>query len=391
MSAHRDAVPYLSLHHGLEVQSSPIPLATRSLSARSSNSSLSTSSLNHRLSSTNSRGSSIRPKDARRPTSAMRRVKASKKQNENFVSIKPASESSKETPQSNSLEPKYKQTIEVAQKGFNIAGHLRNSVELDRSSGSLSPDVDQFLKDIGALVRPITPDPQSPALHHSWDNSHAHQTDKSAAESTLETLNDRSPKPHRPKVAAKFGVIPNQTLTTAVPNLLLDPLDPYNITKAHEVNSPPHTRVEHPPLDQNVAARKIQSWYRKKCSSQLSNVQNVLQKKKDELNCSRVQELLDSETKEVEKQQRRAAKMQAARKAAIDELNKKREEKRIRAEKIAQGEIVSVLAQSRCFMHLCNKLEHISKPQSIKWVWLPVKIFQIHSIQNIAIHALNEK
>ena len=42
-----------------------------------------------------------------------------------------------------------------------------------------------------------------------------------------------------------------------------------------------------------------------------------------------------------ERQKRRAVKMQAARRAAIESLQQKREQKRLEAERIAQEEIVS--------------------------------------------------
>lgn len=346
MSARSDTILSLPLRRGLEVQSSPIQLATRSLSARSSTSSLSSSSLNHNPSSTRTKQPSLRRNDSRKLTSTKSHSKPSNKRKKSSTT-KPTPKSREEIEQKNNFKAEQEQII--TQKGFNIVGHLRNSIELDQSSGSLSPDVDQFLKDIGAVVRPKTPDRHPPALHHGWQDSQGCQTNKDTAESTCDSVENHPTKPLRPQIAAKFGVIPNQTPATIVPTLLLDPgnsLQSNKITNTQvslERSSPPSPQAKHLQLDENVAATKIQSWYRQKRSFQLSSVQSVLQEKKDQLNRSRAPELLDSESKEIEKQQRRAAKMQAARKAAIAELNKKREEKRLRAEKIAQGEIVSVL------------------------------------------------
>lgn len=48
------------------------------------------------------------------------------------------------------------------------------------------------------------------------------------------------------------------------------------------------------------------------------------------------------ERDEADKQQRRAARMQAARKQAIESLKRKREEKRLTAEMVVQQEMVKV-------------------------------------------------
>lgn len=354
MSARSDTTPFVSFHHGLEIKSSPIQLASRSLSARSSVSSLSSLPLHHRPSSSAKVKASLQ-KDSQKPTSVMRHVRHSKKSKEGSTT----SRSRNCTHQSVNLQRASKQTPDVYQKGFNIAGHLENSTDLDRSSGSLSPDVDQFLKDIGALVKPLTPGPlsQLSTLHHSHDDLSSNRSEREVVTSTgvtSEKPEDHSRKPCRPKLAAKFGANQTHTYTpnTIVPTLNLEcapSSKPENTILLQpqilgNTDSIPPTRIEHQPSDQNVAATKIQSWYRRVRSAQLVSVQSVLQAKKDELSRSRAQELLEDESKEMEKQQRREAKMQAARKAAIEELNKKREQKRLRAEKIAQEEIVSVPA-----------------------------------------------
>ena len=101
-------------------------------------------------------------------------------------------------------------------------------------------------------------------------------------------------------------------------------------------------------LNPDVAAAKIQQWYRQKRRVRAAQVQSLLANKRDELNRSRTeeqrrirQEFETREQKERERQKRRAAKMQAARKVAIEDLKRKREEKRERTERIAQEEIVS--------------------------------------------------
>lgn len=359
MSARSDTTPFVSFRHGLEVKSNPIQLASRSHSARSSVSSLSSLPLHHRPSPSAKMKVSLQ-KDAQRPTSVMRHVRHSKKSKEGSTTFK----SKNCTHQSVDLQRASKQTPDVYQKGFNIAGHLENSADLDRSSGSLSPDVDQFLKDIGAFVKPLTPEPlsQVSTLHPSLDDSKSNQPEKEAVKSkgvTSEKPKDYSRKPYRPKLAAKFGANQTHTCTnTIVPTLNLEPepgpsSKPENtiLLQPQILDSIPPTQIEHQPPDQNVAATKIQSWYRRNRSAQRVSVQSVLQAKKDELSRSRAQELLEDESREMEKQQRREAKMQAARKAAIEELNKKREQKRLRAEIIAQEEIVSYLLQLHVHIH----------------------------------------
>lgn len=82
---------------------------------------------------------------------------------------------------------------------------------------------------------------------------------------------------------------------------------------------------------------------------QVREVKNLLEGKKVNLSRSRLEELERAqsevearERKQLEKEQRRAAKLKADRKAAIEELKKRREEKRLLQEKLAQEEVVSV-------------------------------------------------
>ena len=384
-SAPSNSVPPLSLHNRLEIQSSPIHLATRSLSSRSSSNTRSSLPFSVRPSSAKTQEVSLPPKDTKRPSSSVRIVRHSKKTKQN-VSVHPAkllnSESNRKAnhvdvqSQSNQV-PKAAPVITSTQKGFNIADHLRDAGELDRSSGSLSPDVDQFLKNIGALVRPLTPDTdQEPQTTHSetppGPNKHPPTQQEVRKESAPDSVGTtgahisgkdskgHSKKSHRPKVAANFGAsseqavhnktradpegdLPNHSPTEAsLPNAV-QPQETQSTSppESKTVEVRPPTQVSVQESDQNVAAAKIQSWYRRVRSAHHGNVRSVLQEKRDELNRSKAQELVEAESKEMEKRQRRAAKMQAARRAAIEELNKKREEKRLRAEKIAQEEIVS--------------------------------------------------
>ena len=385
-SAPRNSVPSLSLHNRLEIQSSPIHLATRSLSSRSSSNTHSSLPSSVRPSSAKTREACLPPKDPKRPTSSVRIVRYSKKTKEN-VSIHPAKLLNSDTnrkasrvdvqSQSNQVS-KVAPVITSTQKGFNIADHLQDAGELDRSSGSLSPDVDQFLKDIGALVRPLPPDTnQKPQTTHSEappspDDHPPTQQEvrKESAPDTVDTTGAHvsgegskglSKKSHRPKVAANFGANSEQAVHNKtkidpereLPNHLPSKANLPNATQPQQTysTSPPESNTVEvrPPTqvivrepDRNVAAAKIQSWYRRVRSAHRANIQGVLQEKRDELNRSKAKELVEAESKEMEKRRRRAAKMQAARRAAIEELNKKREEKRLRAEKIAQEEIVSV-------------------------------------------------
>ena len=366
--AHGNSVPSLPLHNRLEIQSSPIHLATRSLSSRSSSNTHSSQlPFSVRPSSAKTREAS-RPKETKRPTTSVKIVRHSKKAKDN--SVHPIKLLNSESANHTDVQSQSKQSPEAAigsstQKGFNIAGHLRDAGELDRSSGSLSPDVDQFLKDIGALVRPPTPDNgkellTTPSETHpsSTGNVGLPHTDQVLrTESTKDTVDPLSAsisgentkgltkKSHRPKVAANFGATSEQAINKTKP-------------EEHPIsNAPPPQQAHSTPsnsmtvqlipstqavtqelLDQNVAATKIQSWYRRMRSAHYANVQSVLQEKREELNRSKAQELIETGVKEVEKRQRRAAKMQAARRVAIEELNRKREEKRLRAEKIAQEE-----------------------------------------------------
>ena len=203
--------------------------------------------------------------------------------------------------------------------GFNITEHLQKNasdVALERTDGSLSPEMNQFLEDIGSVVPTLSPD------HSQLKKEHTSPHHKS-----------------RPKIAANFNT------SNAIPRVNGQIMD----TSDSHSPIPDSTTTVTKALDPHVAASRIQQWYREnKSSKQTAQVHSLLASKRDELNRSRNEELqriqleLEArEMKEREREKRRAAKMQAARRAAIEDLKRKREEKRERAEKIAQEEIVS--------------------------------------------------
>lgn len=215
--------------------------------------------------------------------------------------------------------------------GFNIAEHLQKNVDPERTDGSLSPEINQFLQDISSVVQSMSPN------HNGVEeaqNEHS-ETEEPAKQTSMQPSSHQK---SRPKIAAKF-------CTADIVSSKDNQPDDSGVFNSHTpiLNSTL--------LDHNMAASKIQQWYRQNKKKQTAqvHVRSLLAKKRDELNQSRSEELEriqheieTREAKEVERQKRRAAKMQAARKAAIEDLKKKREEKRERAEKIAQEEIVSV-------------------------------------------------
>lgn len=212
--------------------------------------------------------------------------------------------------------------------GFNIAEHLQRNVDPERTDGSLSPDINQFLQDIGSLVQSASP-----------NHSQIEEVEKECSEEVDKSAErNAQPSPHqksRPRIAANFGTVDSVSSEGS---------KPVEISNSNSQSPMPDSTD----LDPNMAAAKIQHWYRDNKRKQAAQVHSLLANKRDELNRSRSEELQRiqqeieaKEAKEMERQKRRAAKMQAARRAAIEDLKKKREEKRERAEKIAQEEIVS--------------------------------------------------
>lgn len=238
-------------------------------------------------------------------------------------------------------------------KGFNIAKHVNGN--MDHSSGSLSPDTDQFLQDITSLVTPLLPDSSRPELEKE-SGAASLMEDGTTVNNTERMLPKLASKAQRPKlhIAANFAIDASKQQT--VPSLNLGS-ESQELTPANQETSQtsslkasnPKTNSLVSQTDLNTAATRIQRWYRDmRDRQQQARVQSLLRDKRDELNQSKVDELKkiqlqveDREAKEVERQKRRETKMQAARKAAIESLQKKREEKRQEAERIAQEEIVS--------------------------------------------------
>ena len=213
--------------------------------------------------------------------------------------------------------------------GFNFSEHLQKNVDPDRTDGSLSPEMDQFLQDIGSAVHSLSP----------ADQTRAEEDKKVVPTSTEEDIShskihSSSHQKSRHKIAANFAAP-----TTA----------DFKMAETAVKDSTSHSSIpSSTDIDPNVAASKIQQWYRDSKRLQATKVRSLLVDKRNELNRSRTEELQriqeeieEQERKERERQKRRAAKMQAARKVAIEELKRKREEKREKAEKIAQEEIVS--------------------------------------------------
>ena len=353
-----------------EVQSSPVHLATRSLSARSTHSTTSVNAHQSTTSLTSKRSSSSAPLTATKSERSNKRhsSRGGIKNGRSKVHILPPSTSSssgrapkqvtvngrvsshlsdpqvdKEDEQSvgeknggiasshgslglveeNKGGPTNVNVTNSSGGGFNIAEHLQKNVDPERTDGSLSPEISQFLQDISSVVHSVSPGHRQPE-----GGQNVQATDEKSAD-----LAQTHPLPRqksKPKIAAHFGA----------PKEVDEPV--LEESKSH---SPiPDTA----PLDPNVAASMIQQWYRGNKRRQMAQVQSLLARKRDELNRSRTEELqriqqeIDvKEQKEAERQKRRAAKMQAARKAAIEDLKRKREEKREKQEKIAQEEIVS--------------------------------------------------
>ncbi len=210
--------------------------------------------------------------------------------------------------------------------GFNIAEHLQKNADMmDKTDGSLSPEINQFLQDISSVVQTLSPD-------HGQQKEHT-------SDGKSELKSQPSPRhKSRPKLAANFSILTAKSK------------DSEQVMDNSNSHSPiPDSTTTARTLDPHVAASRIQQWYRQnKSVKQTAQVHNLLASKRDELNRSRSEELQKiqleveaRELKEREREKRRAAKMQAARRAAIEDLKRKREEKRERAEKIAQEEIVS--------------------------------------------------
>ena len=323
----------------LEVQSTAVPLATRSLSAHSS-----TASLSGVSSSSRQTGSSARQK---RSVKRDRNGGSAKQPRQQRTTLQ--SRSSRGGPESksrgsppvvsdvaiNGEKPgSLSQLVDSVStntntEGFNIATHLQRSVE--HSDGSSSPEIDQLLQDINAVLQSPSPD------------SSRREKGESVGPPALESLRS-SNKPKRPKVAANFtGMVtssegavsgsghggqenaaqkPDKTdhfkqshhpisLRTTGPDSIpsqsasLDSKQPHRTNLKETISVQPTTspipdsHISEPPnpvmTRQHAAAAQIQRWYRHEKQQrelQLAEVQKVLQGKKDDLNRSRTEEML---------------------------------------------------------------------------------------------------
>lgn len=178
VTSHQEATGLVSL----EVQSSPIQLATRSLSARavtsvaghstdsdsaqrSTHSSRSTTSLRKVAKSSVPRqkgqasGRGVES-SRKRVESSRKRVESSRKRTESSrkraVSSRKGVESLRKGVETSKkgVEPV---ELPVSERGFNIAEHLRNSKDNDQLQRSPSSDVQKILQDISSVMRSVSP------------------------------------------------------------------------------------------------------------------------------------------------------------------------------------------------------------------------------------------
>lgn len=369
----------------LEIHSSPVQLATRSLSSRS----LARSGANSRL--VESAQSSVRSSPSRR------KVKTSSKlSNKNEV-----------------VEERHKLLTGSVEGGFNIADHLRSSVDNRRlSGGSLSPDMQKLLQDIDSVMQSIGPTMESSqALQEPSTNgstsAKSRQKKYTLVSAHQGPMHDKKAK-RPPKLAANFDVRDGADVdqskrkkstklspqSSGISNTA--PTEDHTVHDVGcEVRLPPAARdtsnnlPDQPDIprlnlgsstdnQQTVAAAiKIQNWYRKEndsstyvqppveenennsrlitgkgdtqTSSQVEQVKFLLKEKKTDFDRSRQEEMERmrgkveaQERRAAEREQRRAAKLMADRKAAIEELQRRREEKRARIELLAREEMVSI-------------------------------------------------
>jgi len=305
----------------------------------------------------------------------------------------------------------------AAPRGFNIGLHLmeQHAEPLDCSSRSLSPEIDQFLQDIDVALR------SPPGCSSNHTHRHKSKGKTSSAPSHQEgnsgSGSGKPKKTQKPAIAVNFagalaaGAVHREPRETPAPadvgrstvGVQLKPNHgkeaPSTDQQSHEMEAaetqPATNEISYPdskpvgstskavvgdrspvPIpppevgpdaQRTAAACKIQSWYRRVREQQFAQVHSILQEKRKELNRSRVEELqrLQSEAelqeqREAERHQRRVAKMQAARRVAIESLQQKREEKRQRAEKIAQEEI-AILQASGKIKHPKSRHKHKRK------------------------------
>lgn len=331
------------LQGSLEIQSTPLQLTTRSLSARSSTSTSSASS-------------------SKRPGSGVRKRK-------HEGSLKSASDSrlirTSNSTHSHKLEKERVGTLvnestvnpgdgvgpspghsQANSGGFNIGHHLveQGAGLLDNcSSGSLSPEMDQFLWGVDKALQ--SPGHSVPSSNHvsghqrkgliSSTVPHGDQKERNTfAKSThLGSVSERTKRTHKPVIAVNF---PNAPATDPVQQEPTERPDTQpSVGSGSSQLKPDHvqsidqeTKISHtlsagsgssclnskpvgpssesavgdssliPPLvapdievQRCVAASRIQRWYRSMREQRYAQVHSLLQEKKEELNRSRVEEL----------------------------------------------------------------------------------------------------
>lgn len=233
--------------------------------------------------------------------------------------------------------------------GFNISHHLveQGTGLLDNcSSGSLSPEMDQFLWGVDKALR--SPGHSVPSSNHvsghqrkgliSSTVSHRDQKERntSAKSTHIGSVSERTKRTHKPVIAVNFPNAPATDPVQQEPTERPDTqpsvgsgssqLKPDHV---HSIDQETHAeRISHalsvgngssclnskpvgpssksavgdssliPPLvppdievQRRVAASRIQRWYRSMREQRYAQVHSLLQEKKEELNRSRVEEL----------------------------------------------------------------------------------------------------
>ena len=228
--------------------------------------------------------------------------------------------------------------------GFNIGHHLvehRTGLLDDFSSGSLSPEIDQFLRGVDEAL-------QSPALSVPSSNhvsrhqrkglisSTVSQRDQREGSISAKRISEQAKRTHKPVIAVNFPNAPvsdpvqqrptersdtQPSVGSGSSRLKPDQVDsidqeacgekvPHTVS-ASSGSSRPNSKslcpsseptvgdssLMPPPVapdieaQRSVAASRIQRWYRSMKERQYAQVHSLLQEKKEELNRSRVEEL----------------------------------------------------------------------------------------------------
>ena len=223
--------------------------------------------------------------------------------------------------------------------GFNIGHHLvehRTGLLDDFSSGSLSPEIDQFLRGVDEAL-------QSSALSAPSSNHVSRHQRKGLISSTVSqrdqregSISEQTKRTHKPVIAVNFPNAPvsdpvqqrpsersdtQPSVGSGSSRLKPDQVDsidqetrgekvPHTVS-ASSGSSRPNSKslcpsseptvgessLIPPPVapdieaQRSVAASRIQRWYRSMKERQYAQVHSLLQEKKEELNRSRVEEL----------------------------------------------------------------------------------------------------